>query len=181
MYWIIRLWNWYIRWLFHRCFSVEFTDARHGEGANLPVSYLQRSLYLKYMYVYFQDVFDLLNKQTWMINILWGEIRSSGEEVITHMCVFGCVEGMLTVFYSPQAPMKRVWNPLNPKLIQENSVSLCVKGRSSFKSWLNQPWVLTVGKNKYQSITWCRCQFSMLFIFKVGQVRTVEVRGEWLS
>ena len=43
------------------------------------------------MYVYFQDLFDLSNKQTSKIDILLGEIRSSGEEKITHVCVCVCV------------------------------------------------------------------------------------------
>ena len=46
---------------------------------------------IKYMYVYFQDVFDLSNKQTSKIDILYGEIRSSCEEKITHVCVFVCM------------------------------------------------------------------------------------------
>ena len=43
------------------------------------------------MYVYFQDVFDLLNKQTLKIDILYGEIISSDKEKITHVCVSLCV------------------------------------------------------------------------------------------
>ena len=45
------------------------------------------------MYVYFQDLFDLSSKQTSKIDILLGEIRSSGEEKITHVCVCVCREG----------------------------------------------------------------------------------------
>ena len=33
-----------------------------------------------------------------------------------HMFVCGCGGGVLTVFYSPQAPMERVWNPLIPQI-----------------------------------------------------------------
>ena len=50
-------------------------------------------MFLKYMYVYFQDLFDLSSKQTSKIDILFGEIRSSGEEKITHVCVCVCVGG----------------------------------------------------------------------------------------
>ena len=39
------------------------------------------------MYVYFQELFDVSSKQTSKIDILLGEIRSSGEEKITHVCV----------------------------------------------------------------------------------------------
>ena len=49
--------------------------------------YLERSVFLKYMFVYFQDLFDLSHKQTSKIDIFLGEIRSSGEEKITHVCV----------------------------------------------------------------------------------------------
>ena len=59
---------------------------------------------------------------------MWGEIRSSGVERITHVCVFVCRVGecVLTIFYSPQAPMKRVWNPLLPQInIKEQCESLC--------------------------------------------------------
>ena len=57
-----------------------------------------------------------------------GEIRSSGEERITHVCVCVCVGGecVLTIFYSPQAPMKMVWNPLFPQInITKQCESLC--------------------------------------------------------
>ena len=48
------------------------------------------------MYVYFQDLFDLSSKQTSKIDILLGEIRSSGEEKITNMCFCVCVGGGAT-------------------------------------------------------------------------------------
>ena len=36
---------------------------------------------------------------------------------------------MLTIFYSPQAPVTRVWNPILPQIdITELCVSHCVKG-----------------------------------------------------
>ena len=38
-----------------------------------------------YVYMYFQDLFDLSIKQTSTIDILLGEISSSNEEKITHM------------------------------------------------------------------------------------------------
>ena len=45
------------------------------------------------------------------------------------MCVFVCVGGggvHVTIFYSLQAPMKRVWNPLLPQInITEQYESLC--------------------------------------------------------
>ena len=44
------------------------------------------------------------------------------------MCVFVCVGGecVLTMFYSSQAPMKRVWNALLPQIyITEQCESLC--------------------------------------------------------
>ena len=43
------------------------------------------------MYVCFQDLFDLSSKQASKIDIMLGEIRSSGEVKITHVCVFVCV------------------------------------------------------------------------------------------
>ena len=67
----------------------------------------------------FKDLFDLANKQTSKIDILLGEIISSGEEKITHMlvCVYVCVRRLhVTIFYSPQAPMNMVWNPLLPQI-----------------------------------------------------------------
>ena len=65
---------------------------------------------LKIHVVCFQDLFELSNKQTSKIDILYGEIRS-GEEKITHACVCVCRGGgmcVLTIFYSPQTPMNRV-------------------------------------------------------------------------
>ena len=69
------------------------------------------------------------------------------------MCLCLCVRvvgggGHVSIFYSPQAPMKRVWNPFLPQI----DASHCVQGRSSLKTRLNQPWVLTEGKNVNQSI-----------------------------
>ena len=72
---------------------------------------------LKYMFVYFQD----LNKQTSKIDVLKGEIRLPGEEKIIHVCLCVGGGGLLTIFYSPQAPIKRVWNPFFPNLCE----SLC--------------------------------------------------------
>ena len=40
-----------------------------------------------------QDLFDLFSKQTSMIDILLGEIRSSVEEKIRYMCVCVCGGG----------------------------------------------------------------------------------------
>ena len=51
------------------------------------------SVFFKYMYDNFQDLFDLPSKQTSKINILLGEIRLSSEEKITHVCVCVCVGG----------------------------------------------------------------------------------------
>ena len=42
------------------------------------------------MYIYFHDLFDLSKKQR---GGLYGEIRSSIEEDITHVCVCVCVWG----------------------------------------------------------------------------------------
>ena len=39
------------------------------------------------MYIYFQDLFDLSNKQGGGLS---GEIKSSGEEKITHVCACVC-------------------------------------------------------------------------------------------
>ena len=44
--------------------------------------------------VYFQELFDLSSKQKSKIDILFGEIRSSGEGKITHVCVCVCVRGV---------------------------------------------------------------------------------------
>ena len=62
--------------------------------------YLEWSVFLKYMYVYLQDLFDLSSKQTSKIDILLGEIRSSGEERITHVCVCVCVGGRVCANYT---------------------------------------------------------------------------------
>ena len=45
------------------------------------------------MYVYFQELFDLSSKQTSKIDILFGDIRSSGEGKIAHVGVCVCVRG----------------------------------------------------------------------------------------
>ena len=45
------------------------------------------------MYVYIQELFDLSSKQTSKIDILLGEIRSSGEEKITRVCLCVCRGG----------------------------------------------------------------------------------------
>ena len=45
---------------------------------------------------------------------------------MTHVCVCVCKGGMLTIYYSPRASMKRVWNPLLPQIdITEQYESLC--------------------------------------------------------
>ena len=56
---------------------------------------------------------------------------------------------MLTIFHSPQAPMKRIWNPIFPKIILFNCASHSVKGRAIFENQPDQPWVLIVGQNEY--------------------------------
>ena len=55
--------------------------------------YLEWSVFAKYMYVYFQELFDLSSKQTSKFDILFGAIRSSGEGKITHVCVYVCIRG----------------------------------------------------------------------------------------
>ena len=88
------------------------------------------------MYIYFHDLFDLSIKQG------GGGCREKLDHRVKRklrMCVFMCVggESVLTIFYSSQAPMKRVWNPLLPQInITEQ------KGRPSLKTSLNQPRVL---------------------------------------
>ena len=81
------------------------------------------------MYVYLQELFDLSSKQTSKIDILWGEIRSSGEEKIKRVGVCVCVGGgglHVTIFYSPHAPMERVRIPLLPQInITEQYKSQC--------------------------------------------------------
>ena len=75
-----------------------------------------------------------VSKYRRLIFLEGGEIRSSGEEKITHVVL--CVDGG-GVTCSPQAPMKMVWNPLLPQInIAELCESLCPRHR------LNQPWVL---------------------------------------
>ena len=57
------------------------------------------------------------------------------------MCVLGereCVH-VLAIFYRPQALIE----PPSSTNKYQNIVSHCVKGRSSLKTRLNQPWVLT--------------------------------------
>ena len=75
---------------------------------NVPTfqCYLQWNAFLKYMYVYFQDLFDLSKLK---IDILLGEIRSSDEEKIKHVLVSVC-RGL---FYCPQAPMKGFGTPFS--------------------------------------------------------------------
>ena len=76
---------------------------------------------------------------------------------VLRKCVFVCVVGgecMLTIFYSPQAPMKRVWNALLPQInIREQCCSLCerqiMKRQIIFETCQNQPWVLTLGQNEF--------------------------------
>ena len=54
------------------------------------------------MYVFSQDLFDLSNKQTSKIDILLGEIISSGKEIITHATVSLCMKGgmlSISIFY----------------------------------------------------------------------------------
>ena len=82
---------------------------------------------------------------------------------------------MLTiVFYSPQAPMKRGWNPLLPQInIKEQCESLC-KRQIIFENPLESTLSFDIGTEKIyinfwlhvnQSITWCPCQFISQFIF----------------
>ena len=88
------------------------------------------------------------------------------------MCVFVCIGGWwgeCTNYILKSTHEKGLEPP--PQL---NIVSNCVKGRSCLETRLNQPWVLTFGQNEYnnffrlhvnQSITKCRGQFRMRFIF----------------
>ena len=111
----------------------------HGEGANLTCSMLFALIDGPKIYLHlFHDLFDLSNKQGG--RVLLGEIRSSGEEKITHVCVGG--ECALTIFYSSQAPMKRAWNPLLPQIfITEQCESLCER-----QIIFENPPVLTLGQ-----------------------------------
>ena len=45
--------------------------------------------------MYFQELFDLSSKQPSKIDILFGEIRSSGEGKITRVCVCVCKGGYM--------------------------------------------------------------------------------------
>ena len=95
-------------------FAVGFTHERgrlfHGEGADLTCSVLfalKVCFFLKYIYMYinFQDLFDLSNKQG---GGFVGEKLDHRVKRKLLMCVFVCVVGrvcVLTIFYSPQAPM----------------------------------------------------------------------------
>ena len=59
------------------------------------------------------------------------------------MCVFVCVGGVLTIFYSPQATMKMVWNPLPPQInITEECESLCIR-QIIFGNPPESKWALT--------------------------------------
>ena len=92
------------------------------------------------------------------------------------MCVLVCVwvgGVLLIIFYSPQAPMKRAWNPLLLQIyITEQCESLFKKTDHLWKAALTNngfdgwtEWIQSFFRlNVNQSITWCRCQFSMLFI-----------------
>ena len=78
---------------------VGLTHARgrlfHGEGADLPVLFRVKCLFKIYVHL-----FPGSSKQTSKIDILLGEIRSSGEEKITHVCVCVC-RGGATCKYIP--------------------------------------------------------------------------------
>ena len=82
-----------ISWMISVGFPHAWGRPFHGESADLPMCFLQWNAFVKYMYVYFQYLFDLSNKQTSEIDIFFKkEIRSSVEEKITHtlcLCVFG--------------------------------------------------------------------------------------------
>ena len=66
------------------------------------------------------------------------------------MCVFVCVGGgLLTIFFIPQAPMKRVWNLFLPQIdIKEHCKSLC-KRQIIFENSPESTLDLTVGQNEY--------------------------------
>ena len=79
------------------------------------------------MYIYFKDLFDLSNKQNRRLIFRREKLEHRVKRKL-RMCVFVCVGGecVLTLFYSPQAPLKRVWNPLIPQInITEQCESLC--------------------------------------------------------
>ena len=92
------------------------------------------------------------------------------------MCVLVCVwvgGVLLIIFYSPQAHMKRAWNPLLLQIyITEQCESLFKKTDHLWKAALTNngfdgwtEWIQSFFRlNVNQSITWCRWQFSMLFI-----------------
>ena len=52
------------------------------------------------------------------------------------MCVFVCVgeECVLTKFYSPQAPMKKVWNPLLPQINRKEQCESLLKRQIIFEN-----------------------------------------------
>ena len=95
----------------------------HGEEADLTCSVLSaiKGLLIIYMYLYFHD---LISKEG-------GVCREKLDHQVKRklrMCVFVCVrvECVITIFYIPQAPMKRVWNALLPQIyITEQCESLC--------------------------------------------------------
>ena len=84
--------------------------------------YLEWSVFSKYMYmyVYFQELFDLSRKQTSKFDILFRDIRSSGEGKITHVCVCVCSGGggggQFFYFLSPKPPQKRGLKPPFPQI-----------------------------------------------------------------
>ena len=89
-----------------------------------------------------------------------------------------CVGGVLTIFYSPQAPMKMVWIPLLLQInITEQCETLC-KRQIIFGNPPESKWVLTLGQNEYNNFFWLHVN---QFIVVVSLFRKVQVRGEWLS
>ena len=99
------------------------------------------------MYVYFQDSFDVSNKQYRRLIFFREKLGRMKRKL--RMCVFVCVGGWGECVCYPQSPESRDWNPPFHQIdITEQCESLC-KRQIIFESHLNQSCVLTVGQTEY--------------------------------
>ena len=115
----------------YKCFSVGFTNGRGRfftgkEPTSHAVYYLHWRVILKfmYMYIYFQELFDLPNKHR-------GEGVVGRNKIIwwreNYACVCLCVggESVWALLYSIVHKQPWVWNPLLPQINITTQCELC--------------------------------------------------------
>ena len=134
MYWIYHSFKNVVHLIIisYKCFSVGLTHAMcrlfHGEGADLPVLFRVKCLFKIYVRLFPRICLIYQVSKHRRLIFCWEKLGHRVRRKL-RMCVFVCVVGMgphVTLFYSPQAPMKRVWNPLLPQInITEQCESLC--------------------------------------------------------